>query len=138
MSSTSHVVMIFNSSDDIVELLKALFEREGFIVLAAHVDDVRRGRIDVQAFIEQHQPVAVLYDLIPPYDRHGRFLDHLRDSRALRGRLFVITSANAVAAREIAKPSEDVLELTGRPSELDAIVRLVTRAASAPSGDASP
>jgi CheY-like chemotaxis protein len=128
MLNSSPVVMIFNSSDDIVELLRGLFERDGFIALSAHVDEVRRGRIDVEAYMEQHQPVAVVYDLIPPYDRHAQFLDHLRNSRALRDRLFVITSANAAAAREIAGRN-DVFELSGSTGELEAIVGLVKRAA---------
>jgi hypothetical protein len=39
----------------------------------------------------------------------------------------VITSANAAAAREMSGRNDNVVELSGRASELDAIVSLVTR-----------
>lgn len=38
-------VTVFNTSDDVVELLRALFEQRGFVVVSAHLDDIKRGAV---------------------------------------------------------------------------------------------
>jgi CheY-like chemotaxis protein len=123
------VVAVFNSSDDMVELLRILFERHGFVVVTGHISAVRRGELDLNAFVEQHKPDVVVYDLIPPYDRQWRFLDHLRQMSPLKEIPFVISSSNAAATRELAERDEQVIEVLGRPFEYDALVAAVRRAA---------
>jgi DNA-binding NtrC family response regulator len=130
MRKSPPVVALINSSDDLVELVRAVLERDGFVVMTAQPDDVRRGKIDVKAFIEQHQPVAVVYDLIPPFDRQWQFLNHLRQTPPFLGRAIILSSANGTAARELAGHNEHVFELLGRPSDLEAIVDAVRRAAA--------
>ncbi len=60
------VVAVFNSSDDMVELLRILFERHGFVVVTGHIGQIRRGELDLNSFVEQHKPDVVVYDLVPP------------------------------------------------------------------------
>ena len=86
------VVAIFNSNDDIVEMLRFALEQAGLIVVSGHVDAIRRGQQRLSDFIEEHNPSVILYDVVPPYDRSWRLLEHLRDTPSLRGRL----SGNAV------------------------------------------
>jgi CheY-like chemotaxis protein len=123
------VVAVFNSSEDMVELLRILFERHGFVVVTGDVSAVRRGELDLSAFVEQHKPDVVVYDLIPPYDRQWRFLDHLRQTSPLKEIPFVISSSNAAATKELAERDEQVIEVLGRPFEFDALVAAVRRAA---------
>jgi hypothetical protein len=63
------VVAILNSNDDVVEMLRNLVEQAGFVSVHGHIDDVRRGRLDLINFVRQHDPAVVVYDLVPPYDR---------------------------------------------------------------------
>ena len=123
------VVAVFNSSDDLVELLRIAIESAGFVVVTSHIADLRRGNIDLQAFVAQHKPAVVLYDLIPPYERQWQFLDHLRETSPLKGLPFVITSTNAKAARELAGRDEHVMEILGRPFDLAEIVKVIRRTA---------
>ena len=102
------VVAIFNSSDDMIELLRIEFERHDFVVLSAHVSEVRRGTVDLKSLIEQHKPNVIVYDLIPPYDRQWQFLDHLRQTSPLNRIPFVITCSNEKAARELTGRDEQV------------------------------
>jgi Response regulator containing CheY-like receiver, AAA-type ATPase, and DNA-binding domains len=122
------VVFVFNSSSDMIELLRILFERHGLVVLTGHVADVRRGTIDLKSLVEQHKPDVILYDLIPPYDRQWQFLDHLRQTSPLRGIPFVISTTNAPAARKLAGRDEDVHEVLGRPFDMEALVVAVKQA----------
>jgi DNA-binding NarL/FixJ family response regulator len=135
--TTVPVVAIFNSSDDVSEMLRDLLEREGLVVVSARVDDVRRARSDVRAFMEQHDPLVVVYDLIPPFARQWQFLTHLRQTPDFERRAFVLTSANAAAAQKDGGHNERIIELLGRQSDLEAIVNAVKMAVAA-SATASP
>lgn len=121
------VVAIFNSNDDIVEMLRFALEHAGLIVVSGHVDAIRRGQQRLSDFVEEHNPSVILYDVVPPYDRSWRFLEHLRQTPSLRGRRFVITSTNPQRVREVAG-EEHVLEIVGKPHDLEAIVTTVESA----------
>ena len=79
---------------------------------------MQRNRVDPEALIAQHDPCIVVVDLIPPYDRHSRFVDHLRNMPSFHGRPFILMSANAMAARELGAFSQDVLPLRGTSSDV--------------------
>jgi len=122
------VIAVLNSNDDVVELLRLVLEQHGFIVVSAHLDAIRRGEQSFTDFVEEHDPKLVIYDLVPPYDRSWRFLEHLRSSALLKDRRFVITSTNAQRAREIIGTTEHVYEIVGKPYDIDGIVSVVRRA----------
>ena len=122
------VVALFNSSDDLIEMIRYMLERNGFLVASAHINDLRRGNLDLEAFVKQNQPVVVIYDLVPPFDRQWAFMDHLRQNSALRGVPFVLTSTNPVLARELAGRDEPVLQVVGRPFEFEQLLAAVQHA----------
>ena len=128
MTTKAPVVAVFNSSDDMVELLRVLFERHGFVVVTGHITSIRKGELDLSSFVAQHQPDVVVYDLIPPYDRQWRFLTHLRETSPLKPMPFVLTSSNAAATKELAGTDERIIEVLGRPFEFDTLVEAVRRA----------
>jgi DNA-binding NtrC family response regulator len=128
MSESVPVVAILNSNDDIVELLRMALEQAGLVVVSAHVDAVKRGDASLLEFMREHRPDVVLYDVVPPYDRSWRFLEHLRDT-SMRGQSFVITSTNPNRARELAGTTEDIYEIVGKPYDIDKIVDAVRGAA---------
>ena len=127
-STVRPVVAVFNSSDDMVELLRMMLESNGFVVVSGHIADLRRAKLDLEAFVKQNRPAAVVYDLVPPYDAQWAFLDHLREVSPLRQIPFVITSTNAKMARELAGRSERVIEVLGRPFDMDELLVAVRRA----------
>ncbi len=134
--SRTPVVAIFNSNDDVVEMLRLAIEQHGLVVVSGHIDAVRRGTQLLSDFLATHDPSVIVYDLVPPYDRSWLFLEHLRETTSMRGRRFVITSTNAARAREIIGTAEHVYEVIGKPFDLDQVVQAVKRAAG--SGDNPP
>lgn len=125
------VVGVFNSSDEVVDLVKDALERAGFLIVLGHVNDIRRGNINLEAFIRQHRPKVIVYDLIPPYEKSWDFLEHVRHSDFMHGVQFVLTSLNSHRVREIVAPNEHVYEIVGKTDDLEEIVRAVKEASRA-------
>ena len=124
-------VAVFNASDDVVELLRMVIEQAGYVVVTGHIDEIKRGELDLQTFIEQHDPKVVVYDVAPPYDRNWMFLEHLRNRPPLAGRQFVLTTTNIARVRETVGTAENIYEIVGKPFDLDVIVRAVKEASRA-------
>jgi response regulator RpfG family c-di-GMP phosphodiesterase len=124
-------VAVFNASDDVVEMLRMVLEHAGYAVVTGHIDEIKRGKIDLQTFVAQHDPKVIVYDVAPPYERNWIFLEHLRGQDPLKGRQFVLTTTNLARVREAVGTAENIYEIVGKPFDLDAIVRAVKEASRA-------
>jgi DNA-binding NarL/FixJ family response regulator len=124
-------VAIFNTNDDLVELLRAAIEQSGFVAVSGHIDDARRGTLLLSAFVQEHDPKVIVYDIAPPYEPHWSFFNHVREQPYMAGRQFVLTSTNVTRAREAAGMDEPIYEIVGKPYDLDQVVRAVREASRA-------
>jgi CheY-like chemotaxis protein len=128
---TVPVVAVINSNDDVVEMLRLTFEQAGFVVVSAHVDAIKRGQTSLIDFVRVHRPTVIVFDLVPPYDRNYRFIEHLRETEVLNGCRFVLTSTNPARAQELAGTSDEIYEVIGKPYDLEQITRAVKEASRA-------
>ena len=126
---TLPVVAVVNTNPDVVEMLKARIEAAGFVVLAIHVAEIRAG-LDVGAVLAQHDPKVIVYDVVAPYERNWRFLQHLRET-VFNERQFVLTSPNERALRQLVGRDEQVYEILDDGADIDAIVQAVREASRA-------
>ena len=133
MANTPVGVAIFNSNDDTIELLRMCLELQGFVVSSGHLADIKRGKFDLSAFLTQHRPDAIIYDLAPPYEQSWNLLKRLRDDGPLAGYKILLTTTNARRVEEVIGLTE-VLEVVGKPYDLEAIVAGVRRL----TGEAGP
>ena len=122
-------IAVVNTNPDLVELLKARIEAAGFVALVMHVADIRAG-LDVRTVLAQHDPKVIVYDVVAPYERNWRFLQHLRAS-VFQGRRFVLTTPNAAALRRVVGKDEAVYEIVEADADVDEIVQAVREAARA-------
>jgi DNA-binding response OmpR family regulator len=122
------VVAIINTSPDVVEMLRAVLERAGMVVVSAYTHDIRDGRVDLEHFMRVHEPEVVVYDIAPPYDANWKLFVHLCRARVMRSRQFVLTSTNARQVDALAGSNQHVYEVVGKPVDLDRIVAAVKEA----------
>lgn len=126
---TQPVVAVVNTNPDLVELLKVKIEKAGFVVLVMHIADIRQG-LDVAAVLAQHDPQVIVYDVVFPYERNWRFLQHLRET-SFKGRRFVLTTPNEAGVRELVGKDERVYEVLDDGGDTDSIVQAVREASRA-------
>jgi CheY-like chemotaxis protein len=120
-------IAIFNSSEDTVEMLRTTLEAEGFQTVVGHIPDVKRGELDLIEFISHHAPMIVVYDISPPYDANWRFLRLVRNTEAMRGLRFIITTTNKPALDRLVGDTE-ALEIIGKPYDLQRVTDAVRSA----------
>jgi CheY-like chemotaxis protein len=125
------VVAVINTSPDTVDLIRRPLERAGLTVLSGYTFDIRDGHLDITAFVRQHRPKVIVYDLAPPYDENWRLFQRIRGLDEVRDCRFVLTSVNPTHLEQLVGRDERVYEVVGRPVDLDQIVTAVKEALKA-------
>ena len=129
MSETrSFVAAVFNTSPDTVELLRVVLTQAGFVVVSGYTYELRDLKVDLDAFMRQHRPNVIVYDLAPPYEENCRLFEHLRTTPAFEGRPIVLTSTNAAQVHKLLHPDQQIYEVVGKPYDLNEIVQAVKEA----------
>jgi DNA-binding response OmpR family regulator len=119
---TKHVVALFNSSDDTVEMVQRMLDATGFdCLIGCHFADLKHGRIDFTTYLNVHQPDVVIFDISPPYEENWRFFKTLRDGKAMEGRGLVLTTTNKRRLDETVGADSEAFEVVGKPYDLDQI-----------------
>jgi CheY-like chemotaxis protein len=122
------VVAVLNTSPDTVELLRIALQHAGLTVVSGYIHDVRDGRLDLEAFVRQHEPKAIVWDISPPYDVQWQFLEHIRQRPACAECRFVVTTTNVQQLRKVAGTDQELHEIIGKPYDLEDIVVAVRNA----------
>ena len=73
MSAKAGVAAVINTSHDVVDLLRRAFDAAGIVTVSAFTHQIRDGEMDFEAFIRQHNPDVIVYDIAPPYDANWKF-----------------------------------------------------------------
>jgi CheY-like chemotaxis protein len=128
------VVAVVNTNDDLVSVIRDALVGEGFNVVTAHIRDIKAGRHDFSAFLREHDPAIVIYDLAIPYEDNWTFLQTLRQVPEAQNRRFILTTVNKrVLEQRIGR--QDVIELQGgRADDLDPLLDHVKKLTASSDG----
>ena len=124
------VAAIFNTSPDLVDLVRRAFEPAGIVTVSVLTHQIREGAVNLEAFIRQHDPRVIVYDIAPPYDANWALFQHVSRMDVMRGREYVVTSANSKHVESLAA-GQPVYEIVGKPYDLDRLVHAVKEASRA-------
>jgi len=126
ISPLNQVVALFNASDDTVEMVQKMLDASGFnCLIGCHFSDLRKGRVDFDRYLRQHEPAVVIFDISPPYLENWNFFTGLRDSKAMDGRGLVLTTTNKARLDEAVGDNSQALEIVGKPYDLDQITAAI-------------
>ena len=123
------VVAVFNTSEDTTDMLRVSLENAGYVVVSAFTTALRDGKVELDAFMRQHRPAVVVYDVALPYEANWRLFQHINATPSARGVQFVLTSTNVAQVRKVAGPDHDIHEIVGKPYDLKRLTELVGEAA---------
>lgn len=123
------VVAVFNTSPDIVDLVRRAFEPAGIVTVSLLTFQIREGAVDVERFLKQHNPRVVVYDIAPPYEANWQLFKHIRSMDVMRHRRIVLTSINRKHVESLVGRDETIYEIVGKPYDLNRLVHAVKEAA---------
>jgi hypothetical protein len=130
-SAQPTTVAIVNTTPDSVEMLRHVLTRAGFVVVSCYTHEIRDGVIDFEAFMRQHRPSVIAYDLAPPYEANFRLFTHVRSMPAVAGCQFVLTSVNPANVIRLVGRDERIYEVVDREEDLMMFVNAVKEASRA-------
>jgi hypothetical protein len=125
------VAAVINTSPDVVDLLRRAFDAAGIVTVSGFTHQIRDGQIDLEAFLRQHDPDVIVYDIAPPYDANWNFFQHVSGMPAAAGRQFVLTTTNVAHVEKLAGRDQRIYEIVGKAADIDPIVRAVKEATRA-------
>jgi CheY-like chemotaxis protein len=129
-SWTTSVVAIFNSMDEVIDVLRIALEESGFSVVSAKLSEIQSGVLDLLAFVQEHRPVGIIYDIPRPYEANWNFLRLLRETESLSQLGWVLTTINKSALEAAVGPARVVEILLGKPYAVDDVVAAARQALS--------
>jgi CheY-like chemotaxis protein len=130
LPATARRVAVLDTSEEVAETLQGVLEDEGWTTAVAYVVDFKRGRQDFAAFLAEHDPEVIVFDIALPYAENWAYFQSLQQHPAAQGRRFVVTSTNERAVERLVGPVP-LHEILGRPFDLEAFVQAVRRALDA-------
>lgn len=128
---TKPLIAIFNTTAEVIDALTYVLEEAGHNVVSAFISDFRRGKRDLIAFMEEHGPDIIIYDLPPPYAEQLAFLRIVRNMEVMKGIRFLFTTTNKRALEQEDGGKLDAHEIIGKPFDLDELLKIVDRAVEA-------
>ena len=121
------VVSVINTNDDLVSALQHALEAAGFNIVTGHVQGIQDGTLDFAAFLEEHDPAVVIYDIALPYDSNWKFLGMIRQLPQAQ-RAFVVTTVNKRALDARVGPTDTIEIQGGHADDIEPTMEAVRKA----------
>jgi hypothetical protein len=116
-------IALFNASDDTIEMMQGLLTKAGAgqVLMSCHFADLKKGIVNFDTFMDEHNPEVVIFDLSPPYDENWQFFKTIRHSEAMKDRGVVLTTTNKNRLDEVLGADSHAFEVVGKCDDLEKI-----------------
>jgi hypothetical protein len=121
--TTEGIVALFNASDDTVDMIQLLLNgtNDAQRLVGCHFADLKKGHVDFETYLTEHDPEVVIFDISPPYAENWQFFTTMRDADVMHGRGSVLTTTNKNRLDEVLGTDSYALEVVGRSKDLQQI-----------------
>jgi hypothetical protein len=123
MTADRPVVMIFNASDDTLDVVTEYLAREHLSCVRAFIREFRQGKSDLADFIRHHDPKVVIWDISVPYLINWSFLQATLKTPILDGRKLVLTTTNAARLDELVGFPTGAIEISDGAHDLERLLQ---------------
>lgn len=120
-------IAVMNTSHEVTEMVKAIFEDAGFETCDIFTYQLKYGETTFDEFLEENKPDVILYDIAIPYEENYMLFLALAKNMAVRKIPFILTTTNKKALEELVGDT-NAYEIIGKPYDLDVLVKLTKRA----------
>ena len=115
----ARTIGVFDSHPDTAELLRLLFEADGFRVITVDLREVRAGHVNVADLHERFQFDVIVFDIALPYQANWQLFRDLQ-ARELAGVPVVLTTTNERALDALlGEERPQVIEIWGKPYDTE-------------------
>jgi DNA-binding response OmpR family regulator len=115
----SRTIGVFDSHPDTAELLRLLFEADGFRVITVDLREVRSGHLDVADLRERYRFDVIVFDVALPYQANWQLFRDLQ-ARELADVPVVLTTTNERALDALlGEERPQVIEIWGKPYDTE-------------------
>jgi CheY-like chemotaxis protein len=112
--------------DDVIDMLQAACEKAGYQTVSAKLSEIQSGVLDLVAFVQEHRPVVIVYDIPRPYEANWNFLRLLRETDSLKHLGWVLTTTDKEALEAAVGSADDVFEIViGKPYSVEDVIDAV-------------
>ncbi len=125
-------VAVINSSIETIEMLSTALRAAGLSVATALTRHLLDGTVDLAAFMREHDPSVVLYDVAAPYEANWMAFKSFRAHPEVAARPVVLTSTDADAVQQLARTDPAVIGIASKPFDLDRVIQAAQDAAQLP------
>jgi DNA-binding NarL/FixJ family response regulator len=115
------VIALMNASDDTIVMITRMLEPNVQRLVSCHFADIKKGVIDFAAYLQEHDPDVVVFDISPPYDENWNCYKTLRDNTAMAARGVVLTTTNVARLNDVLGIDCHAIEIVGQPADLKLI-----------------
>lgn len=122
------LVAIFDSADDVIETLARILEDHGFETVIGRIPEIQSGVLDLVAFLGEHDPQVIMFDLPRPYERDLNFLRLLTTSDWLKHRGWVLMTTDDEALKVVWPATDAQPSIIGKPYLPKAVLQAVRTA----------
>jgi CheY-like chemotaxis protein len=120
-------LLVINSSPDTIEMLVAYFSHHGWEAHGASAHRARHGGANLVDVVGEVAPDVIVFDVAIPYEDYWRVCQGLRQDPRIHVPI-VLTTTNVLALRRLVATTEHVLEIIGKPYDLQQVLRAVHHA----------
>lgn len=127
-SPTARRVAVVNNSDAILETISQFLEESGYFPIPVHGRNFLVQVESLEQFLAEQAPQVIIWDIAPPYDTNWQYFKVVKTLPAMQNRPCIVTTTNLARLQEIMDAPEQVVEIVGKPYDLEQLLDAIKKA----------